>query len=44
MIDVDGTPDQDTGLPWFVKIIILITVLVILFIIGVDIVAFSEAL
>jgi hypothetical protein len=44
VIDVDGTDGSDTEIPWFVKIIIGVAILVVLFIIGVDIVAFSDAL
>lgn len=36
--------DDDASLPWYLKVLILVAILVILFIIGIDIIAFSEAL
>ncbi|WP_255518369.1 MULTISPECIES: hypothetical protein [unclassified Haloarcula] len=33
----------DDSLPWFVKVVIAITLLVLLFIIGIDLLAFAEA-
>lgn len=38
-----GTTGDDGSLPWFVKVIIVVAVLVVLFIIGIDILTFASA-
>ena len=38
-----GNTSADDSLPWFVKAVIAITLLVLLIIIGIDILAFAEA-
>ena len=38
-----GNTSADDSLPWFVKVVIAITLLVLLIIIGIDILAFAEA-
>jgi hypothetical protein len=38
-----GNTSADDSLPWFVKVVIAITLLILLIIIGIDIMAFAEA-
>lgn len=38
-----GNADDDDSLPWFLKVIIAVALLVVLFIIGVDLLAFMAA-
>ncbi|WP_324664372.1 hypothetical protein [Haloarcula sediminis] len=38
-----GDSDADDSFPWFLKVIIAVPLLVVLFIIGVDLLAFLEA-
>lgn len=38
-----GTQPAEESLPWFVRAVIFVAILVVLFIIGVDLVAFAAA-
>ena len=40
----DDVGSRDSSLPLYLKILILIAILVVLFIVGIDLIAFSEAL
>ncbi|WP_269750334.1 hypothetical protein [Halosimplex litoreum] len=40
---MSDTPAADQSMPWFLKAIILVAVLVVLFIIGVDLLTFAQS-
>jgi len=41
---MSDTPAADESMPWFLKAIIFVAVLVVLFIVGVDLLTFAQSL